>query len=67
MRFFTIRLAVAIVTLCSTLVATAQVKTNEAILRKAAAEQAAKEKATYQQLQQLAKQRGWEMTIKLLF
>lgn len=41
-----------------------QTKTNTEVLRKAAIEQAAKEKKQYEELQALARKKGWEMVIK---
>jgi hypothetical protein len=44
--------------------ASAQTKTNTAILRQASIEQAEKERTTYQRLEILARQKGWKMVLK---
>lgn len=63
MRFFRLRLILLCLTAGSCAASFAQVNTNTALLKQAAVEQAAKEKTLYEQLEQLAKQKGWKMKI----
>lgn len=64
MRNFTFRVCIAICAVILFHAASAQTKTNTAILKQAAVQQAGKEKLLKQQLQVLAKEKGWELVIR---
>src|SRR5262245_29826337 len=61
MRIFTRRSLLLFITFCSFLPSFSQTRTNAELLRQAAVNQAEKEKKLYQQLQTLARQKGWDM------
>ncbi len=64
MRKFFTRVILLLITASSFVPAISQTKTNTDLLRKASAIQAEKEKLVYQELESLAKKKGWEMVIK---
>lgn len=64
MRNLTLRVLLLLIALSSFLCSFSQTKTNTLLLKQASVIQAEKERILYNQLQTLARQKGWEMVMK---